>query len=68
MANLAWVKRMNPEYWIQAQALYGTALRHFRNALVSVAEAGSEIALLTTELLIEYDVRLPSLIKITSVN
>ena len=60
MANLAWVRRMNPEHWIQPQILYGNALRHFRDALVSATEAGSERALLTTELSIEYDVCLPN--------
>ena len=60
MANLARVKRMSGEHWIKAQTVYGNALYHFRRALASDTEAGSESALLTTELLIEYDVRLLS--------
>lgn len=56
LASLARVNHMGREYWIKAQCLYGHALRCLRDALAYFTNADLDIALMTIELLIEYEV------------
>jgi hypothetical protein len=57
MANYARVNQMGPEYLSWARRLYGGAVQALRTALDDNAERASAVALMTTELLSEYDVR-----------
>jgi hypothetical protein len=57
LAHLSRVNRMGSEYFFKAQRLHSNAVVHFRNALNDDVEARSATALMTTELLWQYDVR-----------
>lgn len=61
MAHLARVLKMGPEYTSIAQSSYGRAIHSLRRALDDDAEKRSTTALMTTELLSEYEVCFPSL-------
>jgi hypothetical protein len=50
------VNRMGPEHLRRAQRLHGEAIRGLRIALSDETEARSSMALMTTELLWQYDV------------
>lgn len=56
MVNFARVRKMTPEYSAKAQELYGISIGSLRVALNDVGESSSPTALMTTELLTEYDV------------
>lgn len=56
VASLARVKRMGSSHLLKAQQLYGEAVRGLRFALGDAIESRSASALVTTELLSQYDV------------
>jgi hypothetical protein len=56
LAHLARVNQMNPEHHHKARTLHQKAVREFRVALDDLVEARSATALMTTELLWQYDV------------
>ncbi|KAH7396732.1 hypothetical protein DE146DRAFT_48063 [Phaeosphaeria sp. MPI-PUGE-AT-0046c] len=55
LCHIARVNRMGPEHLRKAQRLHGEAIRGLRTALNDEAEARSATALMTTELLWQYD-------------
>jgi hypothetical protein len=57
LANLARVKNMGLPYLVEAQRLYGQAIQGLRLALSDTTEGISPAALMTTEVLWQYDVR-----------
>ena len=61
MANLARVNGMDPDGLLRALRLRGEAMHGLRVALDDDAERGSATVLMTTDLLLQYDVRLPTL-------
>ena len=61
MANLARVNDMGPDGLLSALRLHGEAISGLRVALDDDAERGSAAVLMTTDLLWQYDVRLPRL-------
>lgn len=56
LGHIARVNRMGPEHLQRAQLLHGEAIRGLRTALYDETEARSATALMTTELLWQYDV------------
>lgn len=56
LGHIARVNRMGPEHLRRAQQLHGEAIRGLRAALSDEAEACSSRALMTTELLWQYEV------------
>lgn len=57
LALLARATHMSTAYSLQAQSLYGKAVRQLRLALNNDAACSSATALMSTELLTQYDVR-----------
>lgn len=56
LGHIARVNRMGPEHLRRAQRLHGEAIRGLRTALNDEIESRSAMALMTTELLWQYDV------------
>lgn len=61
LGHLARVNRMSSQYLRKAQVLHNDAVQSLRVALDDVTEACSATAMMTTELLWQYDVRYASL-------